>query len=279
MISETFSLTAPGSEPYARFTTYFQDQSRELPFGPRPVVIVVPGGGYQMTSDREAEPVAYRFLAHGFHTLVLRYSVKPAVFPTALLELARTVQYVRRVADRYGIDQNRIVTVGFSAGGHLAACLGNFWQHIDPGADSIDFAQEYGIEDFRPNAQILGYPVITAGPFAEEGSISTIMGLGTGQEVSYPRELFSLEKSVSSLTPPSFLWHTQNDNAVPCENSLLFATALKEKAIPFELHIYPDGPHGLSLADKTSDVHPQMWRPHAAGWIDLACEFIDELKN
>ena len=113
MLHEKVSLSLPGSEDYAALYTYFTNVSNEIPVGPLPTVIVCPGGGYQFTSDREAEPLALRFNAYGINAVVLRYSVKPAVFPTALLELAKTVEYVKTEGVKYGCDPDRIFTVEF----------------------------------------------------------------------------------------------------------------------------------------------------------------------
>ena len=124
---ETHKLSLPGSADYARFTTYFLEVSKEIPCGLRPTVVVCPGGGYGMTSDREAEPIALAYNAAGINTVVVRYSVAPARFPTALLEVATVVRYVREHGPEFGCDPNRIFVTGFSAGGHLTASYGNFW--------------------------------------------------------------------------------------------------------------------------------------------------------
>ena len=123
----------------------------------------------------------------------------------------------------------------------------------------------------RPNALILCYPVITSGEFAHKGSFKNLLGENA------PAELLaemSLENHVSENTPPSFIWHTFEDRGVPVENSMLFASKLREKNIPFELHIFPEGGHGLSLA--TKEVCPETY-PHVAKWIDLCIEWLDSL--
>ena len=127
MIHEKIELHVPGSADYAAMYTYFLDLSKEVPIEKRPTVIVCPGGAYAFTSDREAEPIAMRFNAIGMNAVVVRYSVAPASFPTALLEVATAVKYVREEGVKYGCDPEKVFTIGFSAGGHLAASYGNFW--------------------------------------------------------------------------------------------------------------------------------------------------------
>ena len=127
MTHEKIRLNAAGSAPSAAMYTYFLDLSPEVPVQKRPTVIVCPGGGYAFTSDREAEPIALRLNAAGLNAVVVRYSVAPARFPTALLEVASAVRYVRETGVQYGCDPDRVFLIGFSAGGHLAASYGNFW--------------------------------------------------------------------------------------------------------------------------------------------------------
>ena len=158
---ETHKLSLPGSADYARFTTYFLEVSKEIPCGLRPTVVVCPGGGYGMTSDREAEPIALAYNAAGINTVVVRYSVAPARFPTALLEVATVVRYVREHGPEFGCDPNRIFVTGFSAGGHLTASYGNFWSRPFV-AETLGCDPEV----LRPNGQILCYPVITCGEYA-----------------------------------------------------------------------------------------------------------------
>lgn len=262
---ETHKLSLPGSADYARFTTYFLEVSKEIPCGLRPTVIVCPGGGYGMTSDREAEPIALSYSAAGINTVVVRYSVAPARFPTALLELATVVRYVREHGPEFGCDPNRIFVTGFSAGGHLAASYGNFWSRSfiaeTLGCDS---------EVLRPNGQILCYPVITSGEYAHHGSFKNLLG----DDYEAEKANHSLENFVSSDTPPTFIWHTQSDNAVPIENSIFLLNALQKNGIKTEFHMYPEGVHGLSLCNEITGQRPEMIVPHAAGWIDLAIEFV-----
>lgn len=245
-----------------RLYAYIRDASPEMSSRPRPAIVICPGGGYGMTSDREAEPIALRFFSLGFQCFVLRYSVGGRVlFPGPQLELAAAVALVRRRAAEWQVDPDKILVCGFSAGGHLAASLGTFWNRVF-------ITEPLGIkaEEVRPNGLILGYPVITSGEYAHHGSFHNLLGDRYEQD----RELVSLEKQVSPDTPPVFLWHTFDDGAVPVENALLLAGALRKNGVPLEMHILPHGPHGLSLADEeTGMVEPscRAWPEWAARWI------------
>lgn len=209
-------------------------------------MLVCPGGGYVCTSDREAEPIAMAFAAQGFHTFVLRYSVsKYAAFPNSLVELARTVKIIRENSEIWGIIADNIAVAGFSAGGHLTASLGVYWN--DPEIQRL--AGCAGEED-KPNALILNYPVITSGVATHFGSIDMLVqNAADDEERALLIEKTTLEKHVGKHTPPCFIMHTYFDSVVPVENSLFFAKALAEHNVPFELHIIQDGEHGLALAD------------------------------
>lgn len=242
MIHEKIIIEERNDQEDAYLLTYFWSESVELyPGQRRPVIIICPGGGYQMTSDREAEAEALRFMAMGYHTAVLRYSVAPAVFPQAICQLARAVSILRERKDEWLIDENKIIVMGFSAGGHLAASLGVFW-------DKPFLREVSGLkaEQMRPNGLILCYPVITSGEFAHEDSFRNLCG----ERYEELREELSLEKRVSPNTPKSFLWHTFEDNTVPMENSLLFLQALRRSNVPAEYHLFPDGLHGIGLGSE-----------------------------
>ncbi|MCH4057600.1 MAG: alpha/beta hydrolase [Lactobacillaceae bacterium] len=256
------TLTTPLSKT-ATLTGYILDNSPEMdPKRQRPAVIILPGGGYEFLSDREAEPVAMQFAARGFQAFILRYSVAPAHFPVALLEVAQAVATVRQHASDWHVKPDEIVVQGFSAGGHLAASLAVFW--------NSDLLREYGFkaEDIQPNGLSLGYSVITSGEFAHEGSIKALLG----DDYSDPakRAEVSLENKVTPATPPTFLWCTYTDGLVPMENSLMFAGALRKAKVSCELHIFPEGGHGLSLANaETQHVSGTGIQPQVAVWPDL----------
>ena len=231
----------------------------------RPAILVLPGGGYGFTSQREAMPIALEFLAAGISAFVLHYSVAPDVrFPTELVQAYAAVRMIRENAEEWNIDPEQIYVCGFSAGGHLAASTGVFWNR--------DWVRKLGFlgDSHKPNGLILSYPVITGGEFAHRGSFENLLGDQYSDELV---ELNSLEKQVSKDTPRCFVWHTSEDGGVPVQNSLLFASALANNGVPFELHVYPHGEHGLSLANElvcdASGVLPkvQSWVPFAKEWI------------
>ncbi len=232
----------------------------------RPAVIVCPGGGYSFRSDREGEPIALRFLAAGMHAFVLQYSVAPSCYPSAALELAAAVKWVRENAEGFGVSPNQIYIAGFSAGGHLCATLGTLW------AEPV-FAKALGGEScaWRPDGMILSYPVITMGEYTHRGSRDCLLGPDASPEMICA---LSLEERVSAKTVPAFLWHTYEDGAVPAENSLLFALALKRAKVPFELHVYEKGGHGLALCDATTARGSEHLVPDNAGWMELAIRWI-----
>ena len=237
-----------------------------------PAVVICPGGGYEVTSDREAEPVALRFAAAGFNTAILRYSVGDAKFPAALFELATAVAMIREHADEWSIDRDKIFICGFSAGGHLCASLGTLWNQ-----DFVKKALGYKRGEHKPHGMILCYPVITSGKKAHRPSIEKL--LGNMSEEKDMLKLVSAEKQVSGDTPPAFIWHTFTDSAVPAENSLLIASAMKDNGVPFELHIFPEGLHGLSLANKiTAGTGLDNYIvPECQKWIDMAIRWMNNL--
>ena len=204
----------------ATLTGYVMDNSSEIDSQRlRPAVIVCPGGGYRFTSDREAEPIALKMNFFGCQSFVLRYSCAPAQYPTALFELATAVKLVRQRAAEFHVDPQKIVVLGFSAGGHLAANLATKWDQ--PELTEAGFVPA----EIKPNALALGYPVITSGAFAHEDSFNALLGEKTTEE---SLNQVSLEKQVTEQTPPAFIWTIDDDATVPVENSLLYVRALKK---------------------------------------------------
>lgn len=267
MLHKKIELHENGSSN-AYITTYLLESNSEMQFKKRPVVVICPGGAYISVSDREGEPIALQFVAKGYHAVVLHYSVAPdAHYPTALLEVGRVVAMLRDSAEEWHIDTEKILLMGFSAGGHLAASYGCFWNR--------SFVAEMlacDREQLRPNGLLLGYPVITSGEFAHRNSFVHLLGDRYEELV----EEMSLEKQVSKNNPPTFVWHTLTDEAVPVENSLLFAKALKDAGVSVELHVYPKGQHGLALANAITALDTSTIVPSCQSWIDLVQMWIRE---
>lgn len=228
-----------------------------------PAVVICPGGAYAFVSEREADPVALAFFARGYNVFILTYSVgENAKDFQPLRELSETVRAIRNRPE-WRVDPEHIAVCGFSAGGHLACSLGTMWD--DP--ELLKTYDNHGGEN-RPNAMILGYPVITADEFAHVESIENVSGCKKGTP-GY--EYFSLDKRVSKNTCPAFLWHTAEDDCVPVENSLKLAAALSQKKVPFELHVFPKGGHGMSACTGEvgcPDDYNGRWVELAAAWLD-----------
>lgn len=269
-------------------TTYILDNYPTLdPARKRPLVIVCPGGGYTHLSVREAEPIAIRMNSLGFHAAVLKYSLAPMDFPAAFCDAAEAVHYARAHAADWNVDPDHIIVCGFSAGAHVAAGLGCYWNgraaddklggtrasdaSFDTQAPLLAQFIPYSADDIKPNALILGYPVITAGEFCHDGSIANVLGTKNKSH----REWVSLEKKVSADVPPVFMWHTDADEAVVPENSLLFASALKRANVPFEYHLFARGVHGLALATAETCT-PGGWtiEPECAVWPELLYSWL-----
>ncbi|MBR7133035.1 MAG: alpha/beta hydrolase [Clostridia bacterium] len=232
----------------------------------RPCMIVCPGGGYGFCSQREAEPIALNFLPEGYNVFIITYSVAPHRFPTQLCEVAAVMELIYANSEKWNCDTERIAIIGFSAGGHLAA-------HYSTMFDCKEVRAVFP-ESKAVNASVLCYPVITADPeVAHQGSFINLLGrYPEGDELDY----FSCDRCVKENTPPAFLWHTAQDNCVPCMNSLLYAGALLKHNIPAELHIYPYGYHGLSTCDRqTIDdlteeiIYDNAWLTSLKKWLGL----------
>ena len=266
---EKFNVTGEGSQAYAALYTYILDDSPEIAIEERPMVIVCPGGGYEMTSDREAEIVAMQFLAFGYHAAVLRYSVTPSVYPAAILELGRAIRLIRERAGEWKVDRDKIVVSGFSAGGHMVASYCVTWNQKWM-ADALDTDSKI----LQPNGLILGYPVVTAGKYAHQGSIQNLLG----KEYESRKEEMSLENLVNEDMPRTFIWHTFEDDAVPVQNSLLMVNALVAHHIPTEFHMFEKGGHGLSLANKLSkSVSGFGIQPGCEKWMELVHQWMERV--
>ncbi|MBR1739540.1 MAG: alpha/beta hydrolase [Ruminococcus sp.] len=249
---------------------YYNTLTEEIGRKKRRAMLICPGGGYDWCSEREAEPVAFRFLGAGFACFVLRYSCQRA-FPQDLLECLAAVKHIRENAEKYDIDPDKIIVAGFSAGGHLAASAANLY-----GSGTVCNALDCDPEDVKVNGSMLCYAVLTSEKeYTHEGSI---MNLLRGREEDKElREFLSMEKRVGKQTPPTFIWHCADDGCVRVENSLYYMEALAKNGIPFESHIYESGGHGLSLCDKTTSTWDGHIQPVAAGWVEAAIAWADRI--
>jgi len=219
----------------------------------RGAVIVIPGGGYGVRADHEGEPIALWLNDIGIPAFVLRYRVAPYKHPAPLNDAQRAIRYVRHHAQQWGINPDKIAVLGFSAGGHLTASTGT---HFDEGTPDAEDPIERGSS--RPDAIVPCYPVITLkSPFNHEGSLLNLLGENPDPALV---EALSCETRVKPDTPPAFVWHTADDEAVPAENALLFAGALGRNKVPYELHVFESGRHGLGLAEE---------EPRVATWTEL----------
>lgn len=272
MIHTTHPIQVESSMPYAGLTTYIHDYTESLSIRTRPLILICPGGAYAYISDREAEPIAFAFLAMGYHAAVLHYSCAPARYPTALLELAKSIALIREHASEWHVDPDKIVVQGSSAGGHLAASLGMFWNENFV-AEGIGLAPAEH-ELLKPNGMLLCYPVITSGEFAHRGSFENLLG---EREAELGAKL-SLEDQVTDKTPQAFIWCTFEDGAVPMENSLYLVSAMRKADIPVEFHLYPHGAHGLGLANRlTQDADGGAVCEACATWLGLAGTWLEQL--
>ncbi|WP_029192743.1 alpha/beta hydrolase [Paenibacillus harenae] len=226
----------------------------------RPAVIVCPGGGYGMRAQHEGEPIAKWLNGLGVSAFVLRYRVAPYQYPCALLDAQRAIRLVRHEAEKFRIDPDKVGLLGFSAGGHLTANAGTSYDRGDKNAE--DMIERHSC---RPDLLVLCYPVITMlSPFTHEGSRENLVG----RDAELSRfEQHSNELNVTGDTPPTFLWHTSNDGAVPVENSLMFASALSKHDVLFDLHVYAKGRHGLGLSE--DEPHTIGWTAACASWLEL----------
>lgn len=236
----------------------------------RPAMMVIPGGGYCMVCHVEGEVVAEQFYESGMNVFVLTYTtditMSVSLRKQPLEDASRAIRYIRKNAERFRINPNKLSIGGFSAGGHLCATVATHYADVkDPDASYDAFSN-------RPDSVILGYPVITAGEFTHIYSIQALIGYEPSQE---EKDYYSLEKQVTKDTPPCFIWQTVEDDAVPIENSMFFAEACRKAGVPYAYYAFPHGRHGLSVWNervKTGD----LGEPYTFEQLDLA---VAAVKN
>ena len=228
-------------------------------------IVIFPGGAYSGRSEYEGKGYAEFLSKNGITAFAVDYRVAPHRFPLQLLDSRRAIQFVRYNAEKYGINKDKVLIMGSSAGGHLAALTSTYFDEIN----GFEIDDEISKENFIPNGQILCYPVINlSGKPGDTHFGSGVNLLGERYaDLCYP---LSPTNIVSSKTPPAFLWHTFEDNAVNVKNSLTYATALRDNNIPTEMHIYPHGHHGFGIPtpDSKLNKHVYQWTESLLRWIE-----------
>lgn len=264
----------------ANLSCYIRDNSVEVnPKRKSPAMLVLPGGGYGMVSTREGEPIALKFLDKGFNSFVLTYSVAPKRFPTQLAEAVMAMNYIRLNAEDLCVDPNMVCAVGFSAGGHLCATLGSISD-----CDAVKSIFESKV-DARPSAVILSYPVITCKN--DKGHVGSFINL-LGEENEHKYKDLDITNLIDEKSSPAFIWATYGDEIVPVKNSILVADAYDRVGVPFSLHIWGKGRHGLSVADKTvygeaygkvdgNYSYLEGMSKSVPSWVGMAIEWLEEM--
>lgn len=275
----------------AKAVFYLHEPSPEIdPNRKYSTIVVCPGGGYMWTSDREAEPIAMEFFAKGYDCCVVYYSTEGldaytksdllpqnpnSTFPTPLVELSLSIAILRENSAEWAINSDDISVLGFSAAGNLAGLLSVYWS--EPWLEKLTGKS---CKLYKPNAAILAYAVLDFTPYInEKDDQNNMVVLGITGKLHASKEALeevSPVKHINKNTPRTFIWCTMQDPIVPVENSLEYAVAMRKAKIPFELHIYEKGKHGLALADWRTDSkanHSQS-NVQASSWIALADRWI-----
>ncbi len=258
----------PGGAPGA-LGTADQDIPTLTAFLPAPekatgaAIVICPGGGYGGLAPHEGAGYAEWLADHGVAGIVLKYRLgsKGYRHPAMLNDAARAVRLTRSKAGEWKIDTKRVGIMGSSAGGHLASTL---LTHFDAGkADDADPIEHFSS---RPDIGILCYAVISMGPNTHGGSKKNLLGENPAPELV---ELLSNEKQVTKDTPPCFIWHTWEDTAVRVENSLDFAAAMRKAGVPFDLHVYQKGSHGMGLGGNRANGTLHPWAADCLYWLKV----------
>ena len=248
--------------------TYIADPTPKFT---RKAILVIPGGGYGgVCSDREGEPIALAFIPYGYNAFVLNYSVgKQNNFPTQLIQAVRAIKYIKDNANELGVCPDELFVVGFSAGGHLAGCTGIMWK-MDEIYEALPMPYGYN----RPKGVMLIYPVVNG----HKGSFNNL--LGTEEHTEEMRNKVFLDRRVDSDSVPAFIMHTSHDQTVDVRDSLSLATAYKEAGLKFEMHIFPDAPHGVALGNKITSIGKAEYENEAiAEWVRMAAVWADSLPE
>ena len=269
MLYEKISLDKENSQVYLE--AYVADKIEGFT---RDAILVIPGGGYyNICSDREGEPIGMAFMPYGFNAFVLHYSVKEnssKTFPTQLIEASKAIKYIKDNAEKYNINPERVFAVGFSAGGHLCGSLATMWNKEEIYKE-IDMPYGYN----KPTGVMLIYPVISL----KHHVFSFKNLLGKEEFTEADHKLVSIDQNVSEDSSPMYIMHTTNDEAADIGNSVALANALVEKRLMFEMHIYPDAPHGVALGNRITKCDCEKWdNPSIAKWVENAAEWAKSIK-
>jgi acetyl esterase/lipase len=240
-------------------------------FPKRGGVVVLPGGAYMVHGNSEGEPVAEAFAAAGYNAYVLKYSLGDhAVFPNSAADVCRALKLIRSRAGEFFQDPDKLALCGFSAGGHVAACVGTMWNRAD-----LLAASGCTGEEGRPNALILGYPCITVDVEGQGDMYWTLAGSRSLEEL---RQIASAEDWVGPHTPPTFLWNIYGDKLVPVEHGLKFQAALAQANIPYSSHTYMNGSHGCALATPATSLgNQELENPQVARWFQDCVLWLREI--
>jgi acetyl esterase/lipase len=281
-------------------TSYVYSDSVELLNGKkRGAVLICPGGAYLNCSDREAEPVAFRFASMGYHAFVLRYSTylegkqgfpdlskeasvnEKSIFPNPMRDIAKAMLYIGAHADEWLVDTDKIAICGFSAGAHNCAMYSVYWN--DPILTDYFNVRP---EQLKPAAAILGYTLSdyvmqkelvnqAQNNFAKPlFDLANLAYTGVKEPDDEMLHKISPALHVSEATPPTFLWATAQDELVSVQHTISMAQALARKNIPFEMHVFEEGPHGLSLSNQASAGNREQIKTDAGKWVELAEQWL-----
>ena len=255
-----------GNESF--MTLYIPDEEKEVVIDPRPVMVVCPGGGYNMISSREDWSIAFRYVSEGFSCISLHYSIKTA-YPVPQLELAVVINYINQHAKEYRMDAKCINLVGFSAGGHLAASYSLYYKDL---AKKLDVSSE----SLKPFSIVLGYPVIRKDLDTLSITIKTISG--SNEEVAKKMDIVD---NMTSDFPPTFVWTTKEDDFITPKNSIMLVDKLKSLHIPHQFVLFDHGVHGGSLCNHA--VYDEKYdfnhiRENRT-WVDQSVDFIFSLRK
>lgn len=260
--------------PDVYLDTYIADPMKELT---RKALLIIPGGAYLYVSEREGEPVAQAFMPYGYNAFILHYTVgenNGRPFPAQLIEATLAIKHIKDHAEEYGIDPDELFVAGFSAGGHLAGAVATMWKR-----EEVKTAAKIPYGYNRPKGVMLLYPMISPDySNCEKYTHAWETLLGCENPSKELLDMAAVEKNADADSAPIFLAQTFNDPTVDVRNAMALGKVYAEAGVPFEMHIYPDGPHGLSVANEiTARGKPRLINSAFAEWVRLAAAWAERL--